>query len=214
MPAYYFLHEPAFFHQVFVPALTACWRDRCFDPCRSLCKSLLPAVDAFAARGWSIPEKPLVCLAADGLNFDRHFWTQLVGEILLYGAAEIPELQSDLLTLRELVEPHNPRADSLTRDCFLPIDQAHFGSRDLTFGSKIYRPEHAGYNDVEDVIRLQAYLDGIDPARWDHANLSERVSDPEDVADLLAFAEQSLSSLRDTYRLARSQGCLIIHETL
>ena len=214
MPAYYFLHDAAFFHQDFVPALTACWHDRSFDPCRPLCKDLLSAVDAFAARGWAIPEKPLVCLAADGLAFDRHFWIQLVGEILLYGAAEIPEIQSDLQTLRELIEPGKAPLDSLNRDSFRPIEQAHFGSRDLTFGSKIYRPDHAGYDDAEDVIRLQSFLDGIDPARWDPANLSEPAADPEDLADQLAFAEQSLSSLQDTYRRARSQGNLIIHETL
>jgi hypothetical protein len=214
MPIYYFLHDAKFFHHDFVPALTESWRRRSFEPCRSLCVRLIPAVAAFAARSWAIAEEPLVQLVTKGLRFDRHFWSQLVGEIMLYGAADIPELDSDVQTLCELIESGSLQSAFSTRNDFRPIEQAHFGSRDLVFASKTYRPERAGYNDTDDVARLDRYLNQVDTSRWQPDLVSKPGVQEEEIEDEIEFARQSLSGLQDLYRGACARGQLILHEIL
>ena len=75
------------------PALTRSRRLRSFEPCRALCQSLIPAARAYRERYHAGSAEPLLEQAARDLPFDRDWWKQLVGEILLFAAVEIPEFQ-------------------------------------------------------------------------------------------------------------------------
>src|SRR5262249_22759540 len=140
-------------------ALAETWRRRSFELCRSLCTDLAPAAVAFAERYHTGSDAPLLAQVARGaVPFDRDLWRLLVGEVLLYGAASVPEILTAPDTLSCLL--------ASGRDDSAPIRQAHFGSHDLIFGGGFYRPDAAGYNDVTDVARLAAYLDSIELAQW------------------------------------------------
>src|SRR5438105_12250893 len=93
MSAYYMLLDQDWFSRRMGPTLAASWRLRSFEPCRAFCADLVPAVHAFTKELPPALEEPLVCKVAQGLPFDRHFWNLLVGEVLLYAATEIPEIQ-------------------------------------------------------------------------------------------------------------------------
>jgi hypothetical protein len=211
MPAYYFLHDADFFANELTPVLAASWREQSLDPCRTLCRNLLPAVESFRSESWTSGQEPLVRLVAEGLRFDRLYWNQLAGEIILFGAREIPEVYSDMESLCELVECGAAGQTPRSRDLFRPIEQAHWGSRDLAFGRKVYRPEHAGLNLVSDVHRLAEYLDQTDPTRW---AVRTGAADAAEWEDMCASARQSLAELQSLYERARTRGQLIIHETL
>jgi hypothetical protein len=211
MPAYYFLHNAHFFENEVVPALAASWRERSFDPCRTLCRNLLPAVDSFRSQAWTGSQESLIGLAAGGLPFDWRYWSQLASEIILFGAAEIPEVYSDVELLSELVEPGRAGQASRPRQHFLSIEQAHWGSRDLVFGRKVYRPEHAGLNQIGDVIRLAEYLHQLDPTCWKPVSGALH---PEEWEEIHECARQSLAELQSLYGRARARGQLIVHETL
>src|SRR5262245_17315664 len=115
------------FHRQFRPALTAAWQQRNFEPCRPLCSSLMPAVERFA-QGFHInPDETLLSQVTHGLPFDRDFWRLLVGEILLYRAAELPELETIPDTLCCLLAPDRYREGLVPRERFAPIQQVHFG---------------------------------------------------------------------------------------
>src|SRR5436190_16103706 len=116
------------------PALAASWRGRSFEPCRAFCEALLPRVEEFDQANHVGEGVALVCQVVEGLSYHRDFWRTLVGEILFYAAAEIPEFQTCLDTLRCLIGPDSEL-----------IEQAHLGSRPLTFGAAVYRPEHCGF---------------------------------------------------------------------
>jgi hypothetical protein len=81
------------------PALAASWRQRSFDPCHCLCNELLPAANDYTHRYYTGGEETLVARVAQGLPFERLSWRLLVGEVLLFAAEEIPELQSNAETL-------------------------------------------------------------------------------------------------------------------
>src|SRR6516164_7163015 len=152
MPLYFLLHDAARFHEALRPALAEAWRRRSFEPCRALCSALAPAAVGFAERYHTGHDEPLLAqVARGGVPFDRDFWRLLVGEALLYGAASVPEILTAPDTLCRLLAAGSESA---------PIRQAHFGSRDLTFGGGFYRPDAAGLNDVADVARLAEYLTG------------------------------------------------------
>lgn len=209
---YFMLHDGARFQDVLRPALTASWRHRSFEPCRVLCNELLPSVAAFAERFHLGSQEPLIARVIDGLPFARDYWRSLVGEILLYGAAEVPDFQAAPETLAGLLRA----TEDAPRERFVPIQQAHFGARDLVLGG-YYRPDAAGWNDPDDVARLATYLAGCAPERWTIADLPEHLelSDDDDRAEELAFARQGLAALEAMYRHAatRRQGvvCEVIH---
>jgi hypothetical protein len=216
MPLYFLLLDGARFEGEMVPALAVAWRQRRFAPCRPLCAGLLPAVRAFAERYHTGPDEPLLCrVAREEVPFDRDVWRLLVGEVLLYGAADIPEFQTAEDTLTYLLAPDEPGAGPLPRERSAPIVQAHHGSRDLVLGS-FYRPEHAGWNAPDDVARLAGYLAGIDPGRWRPEDLAglPGLLDEEDRADELAFAGQCLAALREMYERVRVAGQVVVCEML
>ena len=56
MSDYFLLLDAALFEEHIRPALAASWRMRSFQPCRSLCASLLPAARTYAERYHTGPE--------------------------------------------------------------------------------------------------------------------------------------------------------------
>jgi hypothetical protein len=197
MPLYFYLHDAARFVGVLRPALTTAWRQRSFEPCRSLCAILGPEVEAFAQRYHTGAEESLIALVLRKLSFDRDLWRLLVGEVLLYAAVEVPEFQAAPETLSVLLASEE-------------IHQAHFGTHDLTFGG-FYRPDFVGWNDAADVVRLADYLGAIDSLRWNVADLA--VSGDE-AADELEFAREAFESLCQMYRRTAACGGIIICERL
>jgi hypothetical protein len=215
MAEYYFLLDAMAFETTMRPALAASWKARSFEPCRGLCDLLLPAARAYAERYHTGGDEPLLARAPRGLVFDRHTWRALVSETLLFGAAEIPEFQVCAETLCCLLAPDQYRAGTHERALFAPIQQAHFGARDLTFGPAVYRPEFAGWNDAADVRRLAAYLESIRPEAWTVSDLADLRDVPdEERADELEFAREWFPALVDLYRRAALQHRVIVHESI
>jgi hypothetical protein len=216
MPLYHLLLDTAAFHDRIRPALSDAWLRRSFEPCRPLCAEILPAARAFADRYRLGPDEPLLAQVARGLPFDRAFWRHLVGEVLWYGAAEIPEFESAPDSLCCLLAPERYRERAMARERFSPIEQVHYGARDLVFGGACYRPDRAGYNDTPDVERLAAYLDALDPRAWTVEGLAplEGVETEEDRAEELEFVRDWFPALRDLYRRACERGQMVVCELL
>jgi hypothetical protein len=216
MPLYFFVLKQKWFFDRVRPALSTSWKKRDFGPCRTLCADLLPTVDSFAQRYHIDPTQTLIHHVTQGLGFERDSWRCLVGEVLLFGAEEVPEFETAPETLCCLLSPESYGEDTLPRERFSPIQQAHFGSRDLLFGGAYYRPEHAGWNDGADVVRLAAYLEAVDPGRWrveDLRPLTQLKTD-EDRADELAYAREWFPALQELYRRAMKKSEILACETL
>jgi hypothetical protein len=204
------------FHGQIAPALAESWRRRSFEPCQAICRALLPRARELAERYHVGAQQPLLVRAAAGLSFDRDFWTLLAGELFLFGAAEVPELQTAPDTLCCLLAPQTYIAGELPREQFVPIQQAHHGTRDLVFGGRYYCPRNAGLNDLSDVRRLKQYLEAIDPAHWNVTDLGplRDVADADDLADELEFAREWFPVLQALYRRAAEQRHVVLIETL
>jgi hypothetical protein len=216
MSHYFLLLDASRFEGVIRSALTASWRQRSFESCRDLCTTLLPAARTYAERYHTGADKPLLSLVVEGLSFDRAYWRHLVSEVLLFAAVEIPELQVCEDTLCCLLAPQHYRAGITDREHLTPIQQAHRGTRDLTFGAAVYRPEYAGYNNREDVARLAEYLAGVRPDTWTVADLAglRDTEDEADQADELAFAREWFPVLRDLFHRADRLGQVLVHENI
>jgi hypothetical protein len=115
MPHYFLQHDAERFVKQIQPALGASWRRRSFEPCRALCSELAPAVRAYGNAYHVSTAGALPIAVVDGLPFDRTLWRGLVSEILLYGAAEMPEIQTAPEALARLLvsllspSPQGPR---------------------------------------------------------------------------------------------------------
>jgi hypothetical protein len=221
MADYFLLLDAATFEGQVRPALTAAWRARSFEPCRDLCAALLPAAQAYAENYHTRGVEPFLAQVLRGLPFDRRTWRGLVAEVLLFSALEIPEFQTSPETLCLLLAPeqHRPTLAAGGRSGWppllrAPIQQAHWGSRDLTFGAAVYRPEHAGYNDSADVARLAEYLAAVRPESWTAADLAELGGDDEERADELAFVREWFPALAELYERARQCGGAIVAESI
>jgi hypothetical protein len=204
----FYLLAATFFHRRMHAALAESWRCRSFTPCRDLCAEVL------ARSGQSPPVDCMLRRVILGLPFASEFWHAVVGEILLLGCDEIPLLQTAPATLCCLLAPDRHRIGESLRSGFAPIEQVHFGNRDLRFGGAFYRPEHAGYNDEDDVFRLQRYLESIDPGRWTEAMLREmpEFSTAEEREEELAFVRDWWQPLVEVYRDAARRGCVLVCE--
>lgn len=216
MAEYFICLDAELFLGRICPALAAAWRMRSFQPCRSLCLELLPAAQDYSRRYHTGEERTLVAAAADSIPFDRSSWRLLAGEVLLFAASEIPEFQSNAETLCCLLAPGLSRHGEVVRERFAPIQQALWGSRDATFGPAVYRPDHAGYNDPDDVARLAAYLTAIQPQLWtvgDLLPLSE-LADDEERADELAFVREWFPVLVELYQRAQAHERVVIIENI
>jgi hypothetical protein len=219
MPLYFFLLDGPLVHGQIMPALAAAWQQRSFTPCQPLCARLVPAALAYAEQYHMGPDEPLLRRIAQGTDmpaFHRDVWRFLAGEVLLYAAGDMPVVQTAPETLCQLLAPECAGAERGPWERFAPVQQAHYGSRDLAFGSGFYRPEHAGYNDTNDVTRLAEYLAGIDPKHWTTEDLAvlQDLSDEEERAEELAFARQCLAVLRDIYERAARASQVVVCETL
>jgi len=216
MAEYFFLLDAAQFDGRARPALAEAWRRRNFDPVRELCADLLPAARAYAERYHTRTTEPLLAsLAAGPVPFDRALWRSLVAEVLLYGALEIPEFPVNADALTCLLAPAQYRDPAPDRAHFPPITQVLEGSRDLTFGAAIYRPEHAGYNSAADVRRLTDYLAAVRPETWTVADLAALRDLPaEEHVEELAYVREHFPSLAGMYRRAADAGRAIVHESI
>lgn len=210
---YFLVLESAIFHEDLVPALAAAWRHRSFAPCRSLCERLEPQVRVFADQ-YRVSEEPLLTRIAEGLPFDRELWRVLAGEVLWYAAAEIPTIRTAPETLYCLLAPEQFGRE-IVRPDFAPIQQIHRGRRDLSFGGRTYRPESAGYNDVDDVIALASYLNAVgNDWKPDDLRAMPGMEEPEDREEEIAFAHERLAELRELYTTAATAQRLIVCEAV
>lgn len=209
------------------PALSHSYRGRSFEPCRILCQTLVPAVRAYQERYFSGSTESMLEQVARGRSFDRSWWKQLVGEVLLYAAVEVPEFQlaSDTwccLLAAELyhrnqagIDPSDSQAFLGSRERFAPIQQALWGTQDLTFGSAVYRPDQAGLNLGPDVRRLADYLEGIEPSQWQESSLEGlRGCEPDDWAEELAYARDWFPELRALYRRVADGEQVVVQEQI
>jgi len=215
MSEYFLCLDAETFNRQIRPILAASWQQRRFEPCRAFCAGLLPAAHAYTQRYHTGDDETLVSRIAAGLPFDRSCWRLLVSEVLLFAAAEIPEFQTNADTLCCLLAPELYRRGDVVREQFAPIQQVLHGSRDLTFGSAVYRPEQAGYNDAEDVARLSAFLTAVRPEEWTVEDLRDlRDGEDDDRADELAFVREWFPVLVELYEQARSRGQVLVIESI
>jgi hypothetical protein len=209
MLLYFYLFGAGFFRTRMQPALAESWRRRSFRPCHDVCAEVLWATKQ------TPPADSVLRQVARGLPFAREFWHGLVGELLVFGCQDMPLLQTAPATLCCLLAPEQFGSD-LPRSDFAPIQQIHFGSRDLRFGGAFYRPDHAGCNSEADVSRLLHYLEGIDPAAWHESMLQPmtELASEEERAEELAFVRDWWPALVELYRNAATQGDIIICEQI
>lgn len=212
MPHYFLVHDADRFLNVIRPTLSAAWRERRFEPCRNLCATLAPEVSAFHERYHAALGTPLVAMVAQGLPFDRQRWRLLVGELLLYSAAEIPEISIAANTFTCLLAPDHLGTAAENRTLFAPIQQAIFGTHDLTFGNACYQPERTGFNDVADVARLANYLTEVDPAAWSEADLHRlpELGTTDDRLEELELAHEWFAQLREFYARVCAGGQVVV----
>lgn len=198
------------------PALAASWCQRSFGPCHRLCRELLPAANDYSRRFHTRDEEAILARVLAGLPFDRACWRLLVGEVLLFAASEIPEFPSNAETLCCLLAPEQYGEREWSRAKFAPIQQALRGSRDVTFGVAVYRPEQAGYNDPDDVARLADYLGSVQPLRWtvDDLRLLRDVADDDERADELAFVREWFPVLVELYQRAKTEQRVLVIENI
>jgi hypothetical protein len=203
----FYLLGALFFHTRLQPILGESWRRRSFAPCRELCTEVL-------ALGRAQPDGSLLAQVVRGLPFARQFWQGVAGELLLLAAEDMPLVQTAPATLCCLLAPARYLGSEAPRSAFAPIEQVHFGSRDLRFGGACYRPEHAGYNATEDVARLLRYLEAIDAGLWSEAMLSPMAefATAEERAEELAFVRDWFEPLVGVYRDAARRQCVVVCE--
>jgi hypothetical protein len=216
MAEYFLCLDAEMFTERIRPALAASWRQRSFEPCRPLCVELLPAARDYAQRYHTGDEETLLARIVRGVPFDRACWRLLAGEVLLFAAVEVPEFPSNAETLCCLLAPERHRDETTPRPRFAPIQQILRGSRDLTFGAAVYRPEHAGYNNSDDVTRLAAYLAAVRPEEWTIEQLQNipDVADDDERADELAFVREWFPVLVELYQRTQAQHRVLVIENI
>src|SRR4051794_7822319 len=129
---YFLLHEANALHGRIAPALATSWHRRSLAPFAELAAELSLALGAFAERfRLTADEAPLLLRVSAGQPFDRRVWRHLVGEVLLYAAADAPAIQTAPDTLTCLLAPEHFATGAAPNEPSAPIRQAHFGSRDL-----------------------------------------------------------------------------------
>ena len=204
---YFFPIDATRFHAEIAPTLAAAWSARSFAPARDLCRDLAPAArDSIQHSMTGLTEPLVVQIAENKLLFRKDLWRLLVGEVLLFSAEDLPELETPLTTFAALL--HQETADDRSR--FPPIQQAIQGGRDLSFGAAFFRPDHAGWNDLNDVRRLAELLEAVDVRLWRAEDLVE--FDEADRADELEFAREWFPILCEMHRRAADRGWVMVCE--
>src|SRR4051794_10488235 len=123
MPIYFYVIPGETFHDELVRDLAASWQGKSFEPCRALCRRYAAGGRFAALRDTLSSDKLLVERVAEGLSFDRLFWPQLVAELLMFSASEVPDFQTSPDALVRLLSPAAGDDCSRPRDR-LPIEQA------------------------------------------------------------------------------------------
>jgi hypothetical protein len=201
MPHFFSAIDAELFHQRIEPVLSRCRRTKSFAPGQAFFTELLPRIKEFHASYHGLAGATLLEQAAEGLSFDPAVWRAVVGEVLLFAAEEVPLLQLSLETLCHLL---GGARECAAREQFTLIQQVLFGSRDLVFGGHCYRPDLAGYNDLNDVHRLTNYLLSVDTTSWQPADLAamKDLPDDEERAEELEFVRQGWPGLTELYQRA------------
>ncbi len=213
MADYFLVHDRLIFEQRLRPALALAWRQRSFRPCLEVCRDWSAAARDYAKRYHVQPDGILLFQVERGLPFDRALWRTLAGELMLFGAFEVPEISRHVDSLLPFLAATMP--EDTPRQCRPAIHQALYGSRDLQFGFALYRPEHAGYNDAEDVRRLADYLASVRAEDWTtHHPAVAELEDVEDREFELSFAREWLAVLAELYRRSALAGRVIVLENL
>src|SRR5947209_14770638 len=151
---YLLVHDTDSYYSTISPALALSWRRRSLEPLIELSSGLASKLKEFSERfRLTTDEQPLLLRLSADRPFDRRLWRHLAGEVLLYAAADAPPIQTAPDTFAGLLAPEHLAAGATPREQLAPIRQVHFGSRDLDFGGVVYRPDHAGFNDIADVAR-------------------------------------------------------------
>jgi hypothetical protein len=215
MPSYFYVHDHHWFHDEFLPALTASLRRRSFAPCLPLCQPLIRTAENYSAQ-YHVADPPLVCRLNTGVGYDKDLWRLLIGELLIFGAVAMPEIAQAQQTLCCLASPRAWSSDLPAREDFCPMQLAHLGTRELCFGLASYRSDAVGWNDIDDVERLAAYLGGIKPANWQPDALHHCMPDTEEIdrTDELAYATECLTALSGLYRTAATDRRVIVAESM
>jgi hypothetical protein len=213
MADYFLVHDRTILEQRLRPALAAAWRQRSFRPCLDVCRDWSAAARDYVGRYNVQPDGILLLRVEQGLRFDRALWRTLAGELLLFAACEVPEIPRHVDSLLRLLAPSSP--EEIPRQRRPAIHQALYGSRDLMIGPALYRPEHAGYNDANDVQRLAGFLASVRVEDWttEHPALVELV-DREDREFEVSFAREWLAVLAGLYRRSAEAGRVIVLENL
>jgi hypothetical protein len=214
MPLYFMLHDAERFHRLLRPALGASWRERSFGPCVAIRTALEANLTKFLSENRIGREKSLLVRVGPDTPFDRALWRFLVGEVLLVGAAEIPEIQLAPETLCCLLSPGCSLEMQVSRTQYTLIEQAFRGARDLIFGGGCYRPDHAGYNDQDNVLHIANFLSKPEPEHWEAAQLACLLENEEEQIDELQFARAGLAELRKLYEGAQARSQIIVCEGL
>lgn len=201
MPYFFYLLEGAFFLEKVLPTLAACQRGRTFAPLKDLLPHLfIPAGD------YSILNQ------AAEMSFDRAVFQAVVGQVLIFGAREMPRLPLDPKSLIPMLSPDCPEQED--RSAYSPIKQVFQGSRDLVIGRLPYRPFHVGWNNPADVARLWQYLKALDPAAWSESLLPPLagLEQPEDREEEVAMIRDWWPDLVGLYRRARDEKGILVCE--
>jgi hypothetical protein len=214
MPDYFLVYDPAVLDGQIRPALGLAWRQRSFSPCAGLCRALTAAAREYA-RLYHINLDETVLAHVETLPFDRALWRTLAGELLLFGAWEVPELPVPAATLALLISSEQSPERPANRADYQSIHQSLYGSRELTFGPVVYRPDHCGLNDAADVARLAAVLAAVRPETWRESDLAGLPDlDEADRADELELAREWFSALVDLYSRTASRSFSLVLEQI
>lgn len=149
-----------------------------------------------------------------GAMYDHNLWHALVAECLIFGAQDMPRIPCMIDSLVCLLAPHRRAVDRTDRSALTPIEQAYFGSRDLRFGGGWHRPEHVGWNDVDDVAMLTGYLQSIQPASWPASALAllPDFTEDEQRAEELAYVRDWWPALVNLYETAHAARQVVVCE--
>jgi hypothetical protein len=214
MADYFLVHDRSVFEESLRPALAAAWQQRSFAPCLAVGREWLAAAHDYVRRYHVQPAGIVLMQLEQGLLFDRNLWRALAGELILFAACEAPEIPRHVNSLRTLLAPS--ASEDVPRSDRPAIHQALDGSRDLSFGSALYRPLYTGYNNTGDVARLADYLASIRPEEWSIANLPALagLETEEERTEEVAFAREWLAVLAALYRRSADAGRVIVLENI
>jgi len=205
MPHNLYVHDAKLLCDRVLPLLEGCRRSRSFSALPQLTSLLqIPAADDSLFR------------AAQDMPFDRQVFQALVGQTLVLGAHTVPDLPLDPETLIALLAPHRLGSGGADRAEFSHAEQLFRGSRDLRLGARPFRPDHIGWNNREDVLRLGAYLTSLDPQSWIAYGLRHlaSISTDEDREHELGIVQDWWPELLALLRTAQDSNSVIVCEDL